>query len=154
MSNRCSPATPLTSRGCIPWVPPHQRSLPENMRSTTTSCERDATLWILDPSSLGASLQNKHKHHSCDFTCVLFLSLGATFCSQPEIMCEFQMMLMGYDLLKAFLSSFCFLIPVQEEQHQCIFFCLLKKRQKKMQFINTKATNPMTLQRLIELEPN
>lgn len=129
MSNRCSPTTPLTSRGCTPWVPPHQRSLPENMRSMKTSCERDATSWIPDPSSLGASLQNKHKRQSWDFTCFLFLSLGAMFCSQLEIMCEFQMILMDYDLLKAFLSSFCFWF-LFKKNNQCIFLSF-KGRTKK-----------------------
>lgn len=152
MSNRCSPTTLLTSHGCTPWVLPHQRSLPESMRSTKTSCARDATLWIPDPSSLGVSLQNKHKHQS-DFTCFLFLSPGVMFWSQLEIMCEFQMILMDYDLLKAFLSSFWFWFLFKKNIN--VFFCLLKKGQKK-QCINTKTTNPMTLQRegLIELEPN
>lgn len=61
----------LTSRGCTPW-PLHQRSFPENKRSTKTSCERDATLWILGPSSLAALLQN-----TCKLLSLIDLPLSA-----------------------------------------------------------------------------
>lgn len=55
---------------------------------------------------------------------------------------------------KVFLSSFCFWFLFRKNNIN-VFFCLLKKGQKK-QFRDTKATNPTTLQRegLIELEPN